>query len=278
MSFEYTDAQLNNLHEILTMMLEDIKRVCDKNNIRYFISYGTLIGAVRHNGFIPWDDDLDIAILRKDYERFVKLPSSEFKYGMFIEDCVNTEGYGHVFAKVMLPGTTNAENFTKNVKCAQNIYIDVFPLDYTTNKRIALKIQHYMCLFYARLMLLNCKYKYTKTGVKKVVYSIGYFIASKCSKKKLYSKWLKWATKYSDTKCNVKSMAAIYRLDRELMPVELFKESKDYDFEGHKFSAVADYDKYLKIIYGNYMKLPPVEQRVAKHNSYKVDFGPYEMH
>lgn len=277
MSFEYTEIQLKNLHEILTMMLEDVKRVCAKNDIRYFISYGTLIGAVRHKGFIPWDDDLDIAILREDYERFVKLPSSEFKYGMFIEDCVKTEGYGHVFAKVMLPGTTNAECFTENVKCAQNIYIDVFPLDYTTDKRIALKIQHYACLFYARLMLLNCGYIYTKTGIKKVIYNFGYFIAGKCNKNNLYKKWLEWATKYSDKKCNVKSMAAIYCLDKELMPAELFAKSNDYDFEGHKFSAVADYNKYLNIIYGDYMKLPPIEQRVAKHNSYKVDFGPYEI-
>ena len=171
----YTKEQLKHLQSILLLMLIEFDRVCRENDLKYYLCGGTLLGAVRHKGFIPWDDDVDVLMPRDDYEKLLALKSGIFNDDMFIESNENDSYYGHVFAKLMLPGTLNSENFTENVKCKKNIYIDIFPLDYTTSNKFKTALQNKMCLLYSRLMLLNCNYKYEKKGIKKKYILVGIF-------------------------------------------------------------------------------------------------------
>ena len=93
-----------DIHRVLLLMMKDIDRVCRENDINYFLTYGTLIGAVRHKGFIPWDDDVDIAMLREDYEKFMNIANSKFKLDMYVENVHTSAGYGHFIGKVFLNG------------------------------------------------------------------------------------------------------------------------------------------------------------------------------
>ena len=276
---EYTSRELEILHKTLMFMMERVKDVCDKNNIRYFLVGGTLLGAVRHKGFIPWDDDFDIGMLRSDYEKFMAIADKELGPDMFVENYDTCKGYGHVFGKVMLKGTVWNENFTQNVDCHKNIYIDVFPIDVTTANPVLSKLQFSKAKVVARMLLLNRNYKYTKTGVKYILYRIGYYLSGKFTKEFLVNQWRRTATKYSNTekaKSKYVSMAGVYSIDKESYGNTEFDSFIEVPFENLQLTIPANYDLLLKRAYGDYMQLPPEEKRVAKHNIVKMDFGKYE--
>jgi len=274
----YSTEDLKGLHDVLLMMLKDIDRVCKENNIKYNLCGGTMLGAVRHQGFIPWDDDIDISMLREDYERFINLDKSCFNYGMFIEHIGNTLGYGHVFAKVMLPGTINRERFTENVNCHKNIYIDIFPIDDTTSNMRKLKSQYNKCRILSKLLLLNCNYKFEpNTVVKKFIYYCGYKFSKLLNKEKLYKSWFKAATKYSNVKNETRMvMFACYKLEKEAMPSYYYDEQTEISFEGSYFSCPKMYEEYLTHLYGDFRKLPPKENQIPKHDSLEFSLGDYK--
>ena len=273
----YTEEQLSKLHSILIMMMNEVKRICDKNNIKYFCMYGTLLGAVRHKGFIPWDDDFDIAMLRPDYEKFMKVAERDLSENMFIENYNSCKGYGHVFAKVMLKGTIWEEGFTEFVDCYKNVYIDVFPLDITTNNLLKRRIQFFENMLITKYLLLNCHYKFTKKGIKKVLYNIGYFTAGLIKKETLIKVWERNAFKYS--KCKNGTYVNFSGVNWSLMKADFFEEELaemvEVPFEDSRFVIPKGYDSILKKCYGNYMELPPKEQQVPKHGVVKMDFGDY---
>lgn len=272
----YTDEQLTKLHEILLMMMDEIKRVCEKNGIKYFCMYGSLIGAVRHKGFIPWDDDFDIVMLREDYDRFMDIAAKELRSDMFVENYNNYSGYGHVFGKVVLKNTVFEENFTENVDCAKGVYVDVFPIDRTTSNKLKHSLQYYKCKLIARMMLLNCKYKYTKTGLKKIAYKFGYWISSLFSKETLVKMWEKNAFKYNKCKDGIYYIfAGGYSLGKEQIPEAELSKAIAASFDGHEYAIPEKYDSILRRCYGDYMQLPPVEKRIAHHNIVNIDFGDY---
>ena len=116
--------------------------MCKKHNLRYVMAGGSLIGVARNEGFIPWDDDVDIAMLREDYEKFMNIANSKFKLDMYVENVHTSAGYGHFIGKVFLNGTEYSENFTSTATCSKKLYIDVFPIDRTTCNAFLRKIQH----------------------------------------------------------------------------------------------------------------------------------------
>jgi lipopolysaccharide cholinephosphotransferase len=273
----YTDKQLEILHKILLMMMDEVKRVCDENNIRYFLVGGTLLGAVRHKGFIPWDDDFDIGMLRPDYERFMEIADDNLKKGLFVENYKSGNGYGHVFGKVLLRGTAWEENFAENVDCYKNIYIDVFPIDITTDNTIISGLQFLKLKVIARLLLLNNKYKYTKTGVKKLIYRLGYAFSDMFKKETLVNMWEKTALKFSQSeKFKYVSFGGVYSMRKESYTNKDFEDFEECDFENRRYTIPKNYDMLLKRSYGDYMKLPPEKDRVGHHNIIKMDFGKFK--
>lgn len=272
----YTQEQLSKLHQILVMMMEEIKRVCDENHIRYFLVGGTMLGAVRHQGFIPWDDDMDIAMLREDYEKFMKIADQKFQKDMYVEHIHSGNGYGHVFGKVMLRGTTWIGEFSENVDCNKGIFIDVFPIDKTSENKFLRKMHFIHSRVIQRMILLNTNYKYTKTGIKKYMYQFGYWFSGKWKKETLVRLWEKNAFKYRNSdKFAYVSLGGAYSIEKESFPGTVFHEFEECPFESGLFTIPKEYDYLLKHSYGDYMKLPPKEKQVAHHHVKKMDFGKY---
>ena len=150
---------MNKLQNTILMIADEIKRICEKHEIKYYIVAGTLLGAVRHQGFIPWDDDLDIIMTRLDFERFIQICQIELDSSKFYLQCGgNEEYYAFEFAKIQLKGTKIIEDFNWNVPIQNGIFVDIFPLDNLPDnyiKREILKAKNYIL---KNLIWIKCGY------------------------------------------------------------------------------------------------------------------------
>ena len=250
-------------------ILLEVKRICDENNIRYSLYGGTLLGAVRHKGFIPWDDDIEIAMLRKDYERFLEIAPESISSDYYIESSKTNPDYVYSFCKVKANNTLFVEKCTEKLDIHQGIWIDIFPIDsieelnFSIIEKQVRKIEVWQTAidYDAKIIQLD-------KPLSKV-----YFTAlSKIYKHRLIAQkehemqWQKSrnANYTIDYNC-------IYGYKKSIFPFSLFEEYAEYEFEGHVFSGISNYDALLSQFYGDYMVLPPVEKRVSEHGIVKCE-------
>jgi lipopolysaccharide cholinephosphotransferase len=253
---------------------EEIKRVCDENNIQYFLCFGTMLGAVRHQGFIPWDDDLDMGMLRSEYERFLEIAPQKLKPEYLVQTWYNTPEYPLPFAKVRKRGTVYLEG--KHSLLQENgFYVDIFPFDSqpaSDEERMAVnkKLQD---LF--RTKLMKCKSKpWMENG--KILWKkrIGYLYyqakALTASQEALAKAYDSLATSFpeSDILFWQEGISKMRKIKRSWC-----EELAEFNFEGVMFKGPKNYDEMLTTIYGNYMQLPPEDQRENRHQIEVVDFG-----
>ena len=251
------------LKAIQLNIMSIISNFCYENNIEYFLSYGTLIGAIRHNGYIPWDDDIDICMSRYDYERFIFLFNKNNSRYKVIEHRINNQ-YKLPFAKVLDTNTIMHEDMY--IKDNFGVYIDIFPIDgIKSTKQINQSIFFNKLLNTKRAAINNPK----RSIFKRVILSIGKIIIYPISIHYLLDKITKIATikSYEDSKYVANIVSPYGKC--EIMPKEYFKEFYTHKFEDRFFKIPKEYDKYLKCIYGDYMQLPPIEQQVT-HHSFKA--------
>lgn len=242
-------------------ILSKVHEFCELNNITYFLSSGTLIGAVRHNGYIPWDDDIDIAMPRNDYDVFFK---------NFIKDnyrAVNINidnAWPFTFGKVY-DSRTSLSSGNLGYKDL-GVHIDVFPIDGLPVNRFLCRFHLFLISIIKYLILLKL---YPVDSKKYKIRSISNFIfrfllvpVSVCRLLLIHEKLI---SKY-DIKSSlyVASLATI--TERVPCEKECFESIQKHKFEQGLFNIPTGYDKWLKIIFGDYMKLPPVEKRVCQHN------------
>lgn len=243
-------------------MLHSIDDFCKKNHIIYYLSYGTLIGAVRHNGFIPWDDDIDIAMPRKDYDFFINNYSHDFYK---VINANNTKNYYCLFTKLIDQRTKLVENGAKK-KTEIGVYIDVFPLDNIPNKddRVLNKLFFWRQLFRAKTLTSPSK---NPSIIHKGAWSLLKLVSCFFSTQFLYNKIDRISSTYKDTETEfVGQITALIYGKKEILSREAFNNSLEMQFENQPFCAPANYDLILKNIYGEYMILPPPEKRVVNHN------------
>lgn len=268
--------EVNNLRKLQLeelRILEEFVRVCKENNLRYYSLGGTLLGAIRHKGFIPWDDDIDVAMPRKDYEKFLTLKKENFKEGFEIVDYRNDENYRYPWAR-MITHNMKIINNMANIPREEYAWIDIIPLDGFPNKGIKRGL-HKICLsFWWNLNqivqfdeLVDQKRKRSFFGKISVKISslfkfLGKIINYKKCLKHINQVLMKYP--YDIETDEIINYLAAYGFD-EIFKRESFKEAEMYDFEGVKILGPKDYDSVLKKIYGNYMKLPPVEDRNKHH-------------
>lgn len=244
-------------------ILKDVHRFCILNDIKYSLAYGTLIGAIRHKGFIPWDDDIDIIMPRPDYERFCKTFTSVSGFSIFSPVLGNCYlGY----SRVCDLKKTWVHSMPWCHQSPSGMWIDIFPIDgIDINRNSDEDFQNLSNLeskrYKARIPMDNIKRpmpfkRLIRTLAKKVIFCRSN-IQSVVS---LYENYIKDIDLGSSEYCGNRAILAYYK--KELYPRKLFESYVDVEFEGFSFKAVAGYDELLRTIYGDYMQLPPVEKRV----------------
>ncbi len=261
---------LRTAQNIMLDILKAIHRVCEENDIKYYLFAGSLIGAVRHNGFIPWDDDIDIGMLRPDYNKFCKVAQKSLGNDFFLQNTKTDKGYALFFSKVMKNNTRWIEGGTVSAEQQHHgIYVDVMPFDKVPadEKSFGNFWNYYRIINYFTFV----KYKYYKHDKSDKHTLIKLLLIKLLPKSFLVSYRNHLAQKYS--KCN-KSYLITGLWDevyKKLQPEHIYDEVFLHKFEDSEFYIPKSYDTVLKKIYGNYMELPPLEKRVT-HEILEYDF------
>ena len=277
----YEKEVLNRLHHVQLEILKDFSVVCQKHSLPYFAIYGTAIGAVRHGGFIPWDDDIDVGMLREDYNRFCKIFEQELghKYKLLTPEMDGR--YACTVTHIQKRGTKFISQVSQNLKCEQCIFMDVFPFDCVAEDIKEQKKQAQKANFLGRLLFLaGTPYPYIPyQGWKKELAGFFYNIAHYGCKmfhitpKKIYKKYVQVATSYNGKGENKYVTSFEYtgclkdKVRKEaLFPLKLVR------FEDTEIYLPANNHEFLSKVYGNYMKIPPKDKQI-NHMPYVLDFG-----
>ena len=275
MEINLTNEQRKKIQSLELKMLLKFDELCKEKNIPYTLAGGTMIGAVRHNGFIPWDDDIDIYVLRDDFNKIRNcFPKLLIGTGIFYQDHQTDKDYYYQFDKLRMNGTIFKETFLENHKINQGVFIDIFPIDYVPNN-FFLKWSMYFEYRIMRLILM-CKYINidARKGAKKYIAFIVKTLFCGMSIDKLYKKSEKVAQRYMKEKQNCKYVMNLNSIGsdgaKETYPVSDFRSLKRVKFESYLLPISSHYDRMLKQIYGNYMKLPPKTDRVTRHDLKKI--------
>ncbi len=262
LKIKLTDEQLRTLQLNLLEMLIEIDRICRKYNIKYSMDGGTLLGAVRHGGFIPWDDDIDVIMRREEYQKFYKACRKDLdKKRFFLQEYRTDRHYRWGYEKLRRKDTEFVRLGQEHLKSRGGIFVDIFVVDNVPDGFFMRRLHLSACyvirkLLYAQLgmknadsLLLRKWYGLLYRAVPRdVVFSWRNRIARRCNKRRTQL---------------VRHMTYPYARSRYGMPGECFDEMRDMQFEGYTFRAFRKYDKYLTALYGDYMKLPPKEQQKA---------------
>lgn len=263
--------QLQKLHLTQFEILKVIDNICCKNNIKYSLYAGTLLGAVRHKGFIPWDDDLDVCMSRDEYDRFIELWTKNPPEGYILQNKDNAPGFTQSFTKITKNHTTFLSSYGECVEGFHaGIFVDIFPIDHIPNGKME------RCLFFWRCMRYQL---YTREFIPpkenlavKMVSKIFLTIVPKNKRKKhrknLENKILKYNRNKQLSTVSIETVATMVRP----LPPSLLDEFTSLEFEGEKFMCFKAWDEYLTLRYQDYMQFPIEEERVWKHHPVLLDF------
>ncbi len=257
-------ATLAEHQQALLLLLQEFHRVCETLGIRYFLFAGTLLGAVRHKGFIPWDDDLDVLMFREDYERFLREAPTVLNEQSFFLQKEFSEHWPMFFSKLRLNGTACLEKYhPRDPEIHQGVYMDIFPCDNGFSNKIG----------------LLCQFICSKIVIAKGLYAEGYATDS-------------WLKKCFMAACRVLPRSLFHRIvkgpknagkwvhcflggakkfSKSVFPVGWFSGREKMEFEGQMFCVPDQYDSLLRALYGDYMQIPPEEDRKCKQHAILVD-------
>ncbi|RNB90105.1 LicD family protein [Brevibacillus nitrificans] len=260
------DDQLKQLQEEMLPLLIEIDRICRKHNITYFLSDGTLLGAVRHKGFIPWDDDMDVQMLRKDYDRFIEVCETELDTSkFFLQHQQNDEHYNWVYGKLRVKNTTYVRAGQEHIKQKTGICIDIFPLDPISENKYKQRIALYMCNLCRKILWAQVGKKAANTAAGRALFRVLSLIPRKLTILvfELFAK--------SEYKKNT-AFLANHNLVRKILKSEWYSETITVEFEGHNFSAPKRYDDILSSLYGKYLEPPDVNNRHGNAYASQIKF------
>lgn len=257
--------KVKKLWVVLLDLLNEFDKVCKKHNLRYFLAYGTLIGAVRHKGFIPWDDDIDLFMPRDDYEKLLEIGENEFKYPYFFQTPYTDKGTYFSFLRIRNSNTTMIDKAFIYEKFNQGCVLDIFPLDncvlegsherYNTIKELIIENATYM--------RLNNPFPSEKEMERKKKY-----LCKKRNQLEVNEKIHHIASQFNSisTKYVIAGTNTMSPIEKETFPKSAFEKSIIIDFYGIKVPIPAGYDEVLKATYGDYMQMPHESERYFRSN------------
>ncbi len=245
---------------------------CKENELRYYLLGGCVIGAVRHGGFIPWDDDVDIIMPRRDYERMLRLWKQNESGERFL--MLKTDGEvftGNSFATLIDTSATMVKENQKEIDVPHGIVTDIFPLDGCPDKKLQRYMQYYHAMMYS---LYITEVVPTKHGapMKAVCTILLKLVPSRERRTKIWKKHEKKMTRYAfntHQKCTELCAGPHYMLNE--YPHEAFAKAVYHDFEGLSMPLPQGYDAYLKMAFGDYMALPPEDKQIPHHDLVALD-------
>ncbi|MDY0039118.1 MAG: LicD family protein [Desulforhabdus sp.] len=263
MEMPYNASLLDDLRRMQLIQLEmllEIDRICRKFGIQYCIIAGTLLGAVRHKGFIPWDDDVDVALLRPEYERFCRACEKELdRERFFLQTHSNTSDYRWGYGKIRRVGTEFVREGQEHMTHPTGVFVDVFPLDNVPDNLFLRRIHNLTCTIIRKMLwsavgaksdpkvILRCAYRCLSLFPKSFVFF-------------LYDRLMRTSNKKPTEMVRILTFPTpdngYYGYYRKW-----YVELADIEFEGHFFPGPKDYDEYLSFKFGNYHEPPPVEKR-----------------
>jgi len=244
-------------------VLDDFTRLCARHRLRYYLVYGTLLGAVRHHGFIPWDDDIDVAMPREDYRRLAAVVARESQDRLVLQSHLSDAEFPYIFSKLVIGATSVRQAKDDGVLFERKIGIDIFALDGVPNSRWARFMSGALLgLLYARLRARRRWH-----GPKRVAGWLLSAVPPRTLTWAYEATTRMWPTPRSKTwRC-----PGPYR-GRQTFAREWFADGAPVDFEDRQLTGPLRASDYLTRVYGDYMKLPPVEARVG-HRIVDINFG-----
>ena len=275
----FTDGyhgKLQTIQSVLFQILCEIDRICKRYSIPYFLAGGTLLGAVRHQGFIPWDDDLDVMMLRQDYEKFLTVVQDELPEQLFLQTPSTEDGDHYLISKIRLSDTVFSSEYLMNFPRLHNgIFVDVIAQDYTANTRLGQKL-HLKLSSLARGLVFKKWSGGSAAAVRGKSYAV--FDLIKCMLSiRILERFQNWVltlfNRFPGRKYLYDSMGV--NIAKGVYPAQWLSGSVNVTFCGREFPAPADYDSYLRYLYGEYRNPVPVTKRRCVHSVPWVDLGPY---
>lgn len=274
MSTEKHKLSLIEQHEVLLKLLVEFDQFCVENNLRYYLAGGTLLGAVRHGGFIPWDDDVDVVMPRPDYEKLIK--ENYIAEDAQVISSENSQGHYHPipYCNIVDTSTIIVEN---NIKRSTNkgLFIDVFPLDGLPDDSRKRKKHLSKLLRLESLLLISINKNSSSRGIKGVAKKLISIIMSLFDETKLAKKITSIAKRYNYENCN-EFVCAVFlqnKPERFITPKLDYSSCVLLDFEKCKLCCPIGYKNVLRRSFGDYMQLPPENERYGQHgiDVYKID-------
>lgn len=264
------ENQTRHLQSVILMIVKDIDKLCQENGIEYYLLGGSCIGAIRHKGFIPWDDDLDIIMDRKNYNKFIevcgkRLDSNKYSLQVGLKD------WPLYYSKLRLNGTYLHEYEDDYANDNQHgIFVDVFAMDNVSDNSFVSKLQYFFAKCFLAYQLGERGYKSASTKSKLLI-----ALSSPLKIKLIRNSVVRFIERYNEKE--TKRQAFFYgrtRLKNAITDKSIYGKPTYVDFEDTKLPVPEHYHEYLTQMFGDYMKLPPEDQRKGLH-LISVDFGKY---
>ena len=264
------DNKLKQLQNTMLEILQIVDRVCREHKIQYSLCSGTLLGAVRHKGFIPWDDDLDIRMTRENYDRFISIWNKLKAEGYSLQSKENTPDFPQSFVKIRKDNTAFIQYEWEKGAYNTGIFIDIFPLDRIPDnklKKALFLFRSYKYLIYTRENLHSEQNRLIIAFVSILMKVTTHNYRMRYREK--YVEKLRKIDQNQSLKCFGVEQPSMFKVE---FPPDIADEYVDLEFEGQQFMSFKKWDEFLSAMFGDYMKLPPEDERSWQHHPLVLDF------
>ena len=266
LSMQRKKIELEELKSIELDMVVWLDKVCRENNLRYFLTGGSLLGAIRHKGFIPWDDDIDIGMPREDFYKFrniVNSNNSYYRVAFYDTD----KDYGYSIPKLLDTRTTLIDYKLGKGQETLSVFVDIFIFDGMGQRKSIAFVWYWFLKILKRSVYLSRRNFKMESGLKTIIFALPWMICKVIGTGHLNSCFNRLAGLKKFNNCQFVATASGVYGKREIFSKDVFKDLTEVEFEGIPLYAPTGYSDYLASLYGDYMKLPPKDKQISNHMS-----------